>query len=129
MIDVVAAVIQRNGAFLIAQRRGGSLHGKWEFPGGKVEPGENHHEALEREISEEFSVRIRAEGFVAASDFSIGGTPARLHAYFAEYISGDFNPADHQAVQWVLPAELVRIDFAPPDVPIAEQVAGVVGWG
>lgn len=127
MIDVVAAVIHRNGTLLVAQRRGGTLHGKWEFPGGKVEAGENHREALVREIFEEFAVRIRAGDFVAAVDFFIGGRPARLYAYFAEYLSGNFIPADHQAVRWVRPDELLRIDLAPPDIPIAGRVMQVSG--
>jgi 8-oxo-dGTP diphosphatase len=127
MIDVVAAVIQRNGTLLIARRRGGALHGKWEFPGGKVEAGENHREALEREIFEEFSVRIRVKDYVGTADFNIDYNPARLHAYFAEYISGDFNPAEHQAVRWVSAEQLRGMDLAPADVPIADQVVELVG--
>lgn len=126
VIDVVAAVICRKESILVAQRRKGDLHGKWEFPGGKVEPGEEPREALEREIFEEFSVRIRTEEFVASAEFFIGETPARLHAYFAEYISGDFDPADHQEVRWVGADELLRMDLAPPDVPVAERLAEIL---
>lgn len=127
MIDVVAAVIHRDGTLLVAQRRGGPLHGKWEFPGGKVEAGEGRREALEREILEEFSVRIRIGDFIAASDFLIGESPARLHAYFAEYLSGDFLPAEHQAVRWIRCGGLSRIDLAPADILIAERIAEILG--
>jgi mutator protein MutT len=127
MIDVVAAVICRKGTFLIALRRGGELPGKWEFPGGKVEPGENHREALEREIFEEFSARVRTEDFVASVDFYIHGQPARLHAYFVEYLSGRFIPAEHQAVRWVRPEELERMDLSSPDIPIAARIAKILG--
>ena len=126
MIDVVAAVIHRNGTLLVAQRSGGALHGKWEFPGGKVESRETHKEALAREIFEEFSVHIRVDNYIGSSDFTLGETPARLHAYFAEHVSGNFEPSDHQAVEWVRPGELGRIELAPADIPLAERIVGLL---
>ena len=65
MITVVAALIKKDNKILIARRStvDESLLGKWEFPGGKVEPGENEYQAIEREIKEEFELNIHAKSF------------------------------------------------------------------
>ena len=70
-INVVGALIQSGKAVLIAQRATGELAGKWEFPGGKVESGETHQEALVREITEELGITIIVGGHVGSIDFEV----------------------------------------------------------
>jgi len=122
MTDVVAAVIRRNGRVLIARRSEGKLSGKWEFPGGKVENGENPKAALKREIREEFGVSISIKEFLDQSLFQIEENPFRLLAYFAEMKEDEIFPTEHDRIEWVLPGELLKYDLAGPDIPIARKL-------
>ncbi|WP_051275825.1 (deoxy)nucleoside triphosphate pyrophosphohydrolase [Desulfovirgula thermocuniculi] len=123
MVEVAAAVIVKNGRVLIAQRReDDKLPLKWEFPGGKVEAGETPEECLVREMREEFSIDISVGDCICASEFEYEHISVRLTGYFAEWLGGSLRPAEHRQIRWVLPSELDGIDFAPADVPIAEEV-------
>lgn len=90
-VDVTAAIIEKDGKFLIAKRKKGKhLENKWEFPGGKVELGESHEECLARELEEEFGVITGIAEFVAEGLFDYGDVKIRLLGYRAKYISGYF---------------------------------------
>lgn len=121
MIDVTAAVISKNGLVLIARRaKGKHLEGFWEFPGGKLEPGENPEECLAREIREELKVDIVVEAFLMESIYDYGDKVVRLFAYDAKHASGQFELIEHDSILWVSPQELSNFKLAPADVPIAE---------
>ena len=120
--EVVAAVIERDGLILVAQRLAGSHAGKWEFPGGKVEPGESPEAALRREIDEEFGVEITVGGRIIAVPFSVAGSDYLLLAYGARHRAGEYRPVAHQRIDWVQPARLADLDLAPADVPVAAEV-------
>ena len=123
MITVVAALIKKDGKIFIAKRATGkSAYGKWEFPGGKVEPNETEEHAIEREIKEEFDVIIKAKKFIASN---ICETPERvidLRLYECEYISGNFNLHDHFDYNWVNIDKILEYDLAEADVPLAKDV-------
>lgn len=123
MQEVVAAVVIQGDKVLIAQRADGHIKGKWEFPGGKVRPGESPRAALEREILEELNIRIEVGEKIGAVDFSVGRKPYRLLAFASVYLDGDFRLKDHSQLDWVTVEALLTVDLAPPDVPIAEQLA------
>jgi len=116
---VVAAVIQRDGLVLAAQRKSGVYEGKWEFPGGKVESGETPAEALVREIDEEFGVAIAVGELIVEVEFSVDGKQYLLQAYAAKHLDGEYKPVDHYRIDWILPSQLLSLDLAPPDVPVA----------
>jgi len=122
-IPVTAAIIKKNGKILIARRKN-SLCGNpgWEFPGGKVEPGETSQQCLAREIKEEFSVEIKVGKFVAESKHKIKNKTIRLTAFEAVVLSGIITPAEHEEIAFVNPAELLNYDLLPADVPIAKKV-------
>jgi 8-oxo-dGTP diphosphatase len=102
MQKVSAAVIVKAGKYLIAKRKhGGSLSDKWEFPGGKVEPGENPQEGLVREIYEEFEIRVRVGNFIGSHRFRNEERDYELMAYYTEYLSGELKLHEHQDVQWI----------------------------
>lgn len=102
MIDVVAAIIEKDGKFLIAKRKiGKHLGGKWEFPGGKIEADETPEQCLERELKEEFGILVKAGDFVAESQFNYGDREIKLLGYKADYIAGDFLLNDHEEIRWV----------------------------
>jgi 8-oxo-dGTP diphosphatase len=119
MLKVVAAVVERNGRVLIAQRRPDDrLGGQWEFPGGKVEAGETPEAALVRELREEFAIESEVLGFVGANIHAYETFTIELLAYRVRYLAGAFALHDHQAIRWVTPAELSGYPFAAADVPI-----------
>ncbi len=119
---VAAAVIEKDGKVLIARRRGGVLDGLWEFPGGKIEPGETPEVCLVRELQEEFAVVIDVGGFVASNIFPVPSGRIELIAYRATHVSGEFTLLDHDEMQWVKPDELSKYNLAPGDIPIAAEI-------
>lgn len=120
--QVTAGVIRRDGRILIAQRKSGHLAGKWEFPGGKIEPGETPEQCLERELHEEFKIEVTVGSHVATSVFEYKEITIELLGYEAEYVRGDFVLTDHSQIEWVKPAELPAWDLAPADLPIVQAI-------
>lgn len=121
MKQVTAAVIEKDGKILLAQRKAGdALAGKWEFPGGKIEPGETPEACLRRELMEEFGVDTKIGEFICASKFEYKHMPIELLAYRAEHLSGEFKLNDHDRIEWVAPADLVKYDFCSADIPVVE---------
>jgi 8-oxo-dGTP diphosphatase len=116
-IIVAAAVISRaDGAVLIARRRRERSHGGlWEFPGGKLEPGETPAACLVRELGEELGLTIEVGPYLATGyDGAI-----ELRGYRARILAGQLRLSDHDAVAWVAPAELAVYPMPPADLPIA----------
>lgn len=124
MVKVVAALIKKDNKILIARRSTGdeSLLGKWEFPGGKVEPGENEYQAIEREIKEEFELNIKAMKFLTNNVFNYPTKTVDLRLYSCEYVSGNFKLHDHSAYKYIDKSELLNYDLAPADIPLARFV-------
>lgn len=108
-VAVVAAIIEREGAVLLARRSRERDHaGLWEFPGGKVEPGETDAQALIRELREEFGVEVAVGDFVAIGVHDDGQRVIELRAYWARHLGGAFLLTDHDALVWAPIAELAR---------------------
>lgn len=124
MITVVAALIKKDNKILIARRSTGdeSLLGKWEFPGGKVEPGENEYQAIEREIKEEFELNIHAKSFLTNNVFQYPTKTVDLRLYSCEYVSGNFKLHDHSEYKYIDKSELLNYELAPADIPLARFV-------
>ena len=123
MKTVTAAIMRVDGKILIAQRKkGDALEHKWEFPGGKMEPGETPEQCLARELMEEFGIQTRVKDFFASSIFAYQHIKIELLAYDVEYLSGQFQLHDHQEIRWVPPAELDMYDFSEADIPIASKL-------
>ena len=123
IIEVTAALIEKDGKFLIARRKPGKhLEGKWEFPGGKIEGLETPEECLRRELREEFEIETKVGEFVAESVFEYETIRVRLLGYRVEYISGEFRLNDHDKIEWIHPSEFDTCDLAPADIPIAQKL-------
>ena len=123
MQKVTAAVICRNGAYLIGRRKpGGDLSGKWEFPGGKSQPGEDDATALARELLEELAIESHIGAFVAGTRFEHAGRPYELRAYEAEWTGGEMEMREHQELRWVPPVDFGVYDFAPSDLVIVRAL-------
>lgn len=123
MIDVTAAIIERNGNILIAKRSSNSsLPNKWEFPGGKVDVGETPEECLRRELFEEFDIIVAVGDFLAESVYQYEQKTVKLIA-FKVYSDAEITTMNaHDDVKWVPVNELLNYDLAPADVPIAREV-------
>lgn len=124
MIKVVAALIEKENKILIAKRSTGdpNVLGKWEFPGGKVEPNEDELHAIEREIFEEFELKIKAKKFLVNNVCEYPNKIVDLRLYSCDYISGEFKLHDHSEIAWVTKKELLTYDLASADIPLAEYV-------
>ncbi len=124
MISVVAALIENKERVLIAKRSTGdpNVLGKWEFPGGKVKAKEDEKHAIEREIDEEFELKIRAKKFITNNVCEYPTKIVDLRLYSCDYISGEFNLHDHSEYEWVDKDKLLDYDLCPADIPLAECV-------
>lgn len=122
-IRVTGALITDGDKILIARRAPGqSLAGHWEFPGGKVEPGETPEESLRRELYEELGIVAEVgEHFATSVHHHPRGT-IELQVYFARIKSGQLVLKVHDAVAWVTPGELLEYDLLPADLPIAQRL-------
>lgn len=119
-ILVTAAVIEKEGKVLLAQREPKDrLAGKWEFPGGKVEPGETPQDCLAREIREELGIEVQVGEFLCSSRFDYDHASVEILAYRCSWLAGQIQRNVHQALQWVFPEDLAKVDLAEADRPIA----------
>ena len=122
MLNVTAAIIEKEGRVLAARRRAGShLAGYWEFPGGKLEEGETPEVCLRRELTEEFKIDSNIGLFVGESIYDYGTKVIRLMAYLVEHIEGEFELIDHDDMRWLSLDELNEVNWAPADIPLVEK--------
>lgn len=123
MIEVICGIIEREGKYLIARRKGGEhFNGKWEFPGGKLESDETSEGCLRRELKEEFGIDSIVGDFFDESDYDYGHKKIKLMAYRVKHFSGKFVLDVHDKIEWVRPAELGNYDFCEADLPFVERL-------
>lgn len=119
IIDVVAAIIEKNGKILLAQRDADSDQaGLWEFPGGKVEAGESQPQALARELDEELGIVASVGNYVASNTWQQTERVIRLHAWRVEAFSGELQNRCHADFVWITPEQAFDYPLAPADVPL-----------
>jgi len=124
VIDVVAAVIRRDGKILITQRLDDvDLARLWEFPGGKVEAGESFEVALQREILEELGVEIRIHEEFFTTEHDYITKSVRLHFYVCTILRGEPAPLAVADLRWIRPDELWNFEFPPADADLIARLA------
>lgn len=128
-IEVVAAVIVREGRVLATQRGYGEQKGGWEFPGGKCEAGESLPEALEREIREELSCGISVGKLLQTVEYDYPAFHLRMHCFLCCLCSGEPILNEHQAARWLAPAELDSVAWLPADLAVLPAVKAAVEKG
>ncbi len=124
ILVVGAAIIHRGKVFIAKRATSGTNFGKWEFPGGKIEPHEHEKEALKREIREELEWAITVGPHLSKAHATINDKNICLNIYLAELISGNLEPKlnVHSAFRWVLPEELSQYEFPEADQPAVAKI-------
>ena len=123
MINVTCAIILKGDKILVTQRSAEmNLPYKWEFPGGKVETDENEEECILREIREEINIEIQILERLTPSVYKYPTFTINLIPFVATYLKGEVVLAEHSNFKWLEKSELMRLDWAPADVPIVEEI-------
>ena len=121
-VDVVAAVIYDGDKILITKRSGGEFDGMWEFPGGKIESGETHREALERELMEELSIGASMEQYLMTLTHQYETFHLTMHLYWTKIVSGTLTLNEHSDFKWISKEELDGVNWVPADVVVVERI-------
>ncbi len=111
VIEVVAAIIQRDGAYFATQRGYGEFEGMWEFPGGKIELGETHEMALKREIQEELGVDISIEELLCTTNYDYPSFHLTMHCYLCSIAAGKIELREHKSARWLTTETLDSVDW------------------
>jgi len=123
ILVVAAALYSRDGRILIAQRPPGKhMAGRWEFPGGKVDPGESEATALARELREELGVEVTSSRPLMRLAHSYNDRNVELSLWLVDSYRGEPQSLDGQSLKWVEPARLAEEDILEADKPFIEAL-------
>ena len=122
VIEVVAAIIQRDGTYFVTQRGYGEFEGMWEFPGGKIEPGESREVALKREIQEELGADISIEGLLCTTEYDYPSFHLTMHCYICGIGTGKIELLEHKSARWLRSEELDSVEWLPADKEIVDKL-------
>ena len=114
-VEVVAAIIRKGDKVFATQRGYGEWKDYWEWPGGKIEPGETPEEALKREIREELDAEIRIEKLLTTIDWDYPKFHLTMHCYICSLISEALHLNEHEAARWLSAATLHTVNWLPAD--------------
>lgn len=121
-VEVVAAIIQRDGLVFATQRGYGEWKDWWEFPGGKVEAGETYEAALKREIREELAAEIMVEQMICTVKYDYPAFHLVMHCYLCTLVSDHLTLLEHEAARWLSPQQLDSVDWLPADREVVEKL-------
>ena len=125
-IEVVAAIIQREGAYFATQRGYGEFEGMWEFPGGKIEAGESSEDALKREIQEELGIDITINKFLCTTDYDYPSFHLTMHCYLCRIESGEIELREHKSALWLTAELLDSIEWLPADKEVVDKLKSII---
>lgn len=126
-IEVVAALIVHDGRIFATERGYGDWKGYWEFPGGKVEPGETPEAALAREIREELATEISVDRYVTTIEWDYPAFHLSMRCYLCSVVSGSLTLLEHEAAAWLDRAHLRTVRWLPADESIIDTIASLIG--
>jgi len=121
-INVVAAIIIKDGCLFATQRGYGEWKDWWEFPGGKIEQGETLEEALKREIREELSTEINVDEFLCTVEYDYPKFHLSMHCYICSLLTESLHLNEHEAARWLTKDELNSVKWLPADKIVVEQL-------
>ncbi len=130
-IRVVAAVIksvnEKGEPIILATQRGyGDLKGGWEFPGGKIEPGETPQAAIKREIMEELAAEIAVGKWIDTIEYDYPTFHLSMDCFWCEIVNGDLVLKEHEAARWLTREQLDDVAWLPADITIIDKIAAVM---
>ena len=123
-IEVVAAVICDGNRIFATQRGYGEWKDWWEFPGGKMEPGETPEAALQREIREELATEISVESLLITVSYDYPNFHLTMLCYLCKVKSGKLTLLEHEAAKWLTRDELNSVKWHPADEEVVEKIKG-----
>ena len=124
LIRVVGAVFHDGERLLACRKKPGKpLEGHWEFPGGKIEPGETPEQALAREIREELNLIAEVGQKVTTTTYEYDFATIELSTFYCTLVDGDLRLTDHDDTKWVTSTEAAHLTWAPADIPAVEAIA------
>ena len=121
-IKVVAAIIIHENKIFATQRGYGEFKDGWEFPGGKIEPGETPQEALVREIKEELDIDIEVKDFLETVEYDYPTFHLSMDCFWCEIVEGSLELKEHEAAKWLDRESLYTVDWLPADVGLIEKI-------
>ena len=121
-IEVVAAIIVRDGEVFCTQRGYGEWQGWWEFPGGKMEAGESPQEALRREIREELDAEIEVGALLETVEWDYPNFHLTMHCFWCALQSDSLSLKEHQAAAWLNADNLRSVKWLPADEGLVEKI-------
>lgn len=125
-IQVAAAIIKNDQQILATQRGYGEFKDGWEFPGGKIEPGETPQQALVREIKEELDMEIEVGALADLVEYDYPQFHLTMYCYFCSVKSGNFVLKEHEAARWLSGQALDSVDWLPADLELIERLKKVL---
>ena len=122
-IEVVAAIIIKDGQVFATQRGYGQWQGWWEFPGGKIEPGESPEAALVREIREELNAEIAVGDLLQTIDWDYPTFHLTMHCYLCTLTSENLHLNEHSEAAWLTKETLATVKWLPADIILLDAIA------
>ena len=117
-IEVVAGIIKDGDKIFATQRGYGEFKDGWEFPGGKMEPGETPQQALARELKEELAIDVNVGDFLCTVDYDYPTFHLTMHCFYCSVIGGELTLLEHEAAKWLKTIELHSVNWLPADVEV-----------
>lgn len=121
-IEVVAAIIIKDSTILATKRGYGNYINLWEFPGGKIEPGETKEAALIREIHEELEVAVSIDHYLCTVDYDYPDFHLTLHCYLCSILGGEIKLVEHKEARWLTKNKLNSVEWLPADLTILDKI-------
>ena len=121
-IRVVAAVIREDGRVFATQRGYGNYKDWWEFPGGKIEPGETPEAAVVREIQEELGTKVAVDRFLTTVEYDYPEFHLSMDCFFCHIEEGELTLLEHEAAKWLPLGNLRQVNWLPADILVIEAI-------
>ena len=121
-VRVAAAIIHDKGRIFATQRGYGAFKDGWEFPGGKIEPGETPQEAAEREIQEELDTQIKVGKLFDVVEYDYPDFHLTMYCYLCRVLSGNLTLKEHEAARWLTKETLDQVNWLPADLDLIRKL-------
>ena len=126
-VEVVAAIIEKEGKYFATQRGYGDFKDGWEFPGGKVEAGEQPEQAIIREIKEELESTVSIIKFLCTVEHDYPKFHLTMHCYLCRLEEGNLHLVEHEAARWLLPEQIDSVGWLPADIKVVNALKKELG--